>query len=239
MSNKSNNQVQIVGHEYLINSIKQQINNDYFLESTNEEEIFLLTNKIKIFSLIDYCQNHQNNNKYNSTKRLITTLTRQLEYLIEECHVTFYEYRKENVFVFIQNKKYMEQEADINDYIEEDEDEDEEDENNKQEILHFLYISNDFLPINEKHNILFSKPFNRENNNIFFSPEIRNIKQLPQEIHYKTIYYSLGTLSLFFYLDDNNKTIHEALQCIQFTKLYWLIKRSLHILPERRSILYL
>lgn len=225
----NNNEVRIAGHEYLISSIKQQINHNNYFDSPKEEIFFQSDknkdkNKINIFSLMDYSQKVKN--KYNMTKRLIATLTRQLEYLIKEFHVTFYEYRKENVFVFVEKKQDGEQ------------DDDEDDDEDEDVQLYFLYISNDFLPINNKHKILFSKPFDRENN-LFLSPEIKNIKQLPQEIHYKTVYYSLGTLSLFFYLDANHKTIQEALQCIEFTKLYWLIQRCLHSLPERRTILYL
>ena len=105
----------------------------------------------------------------------------------------------------------------------------------------FSCDSKNFLKINAKNQkIKFTKPFNRED--CFISPEIKNMKQLPTEISYKTIYYSLGSLAIFFLTKktfDNEEEAIALLKPIAYTKLYWLILRTLDVHAERRSILYI
>jgi hypothetical protein len=68
------------------------------------------------------------------------------------------------------------------------------------------------------------------------------MKQLPTEISYKTIYYSLGSLAVFFLSRktfSKEEEVKELLKPIAYTKLYWLLLRTLEAQPERRSILYI
>jgi hypothetical protein len=141
----------------------------------------------------------------------VSGLTTQLENLIKKEGKIFYEYRTKDVKVNVKEKEYV-----------------------------FSCDSQNLFEINAKNQkIKFTKPFNREN--CFISPEIKNMKQLPTEISYKTIYYSLGSLAIFFLTKktfDNEEEAIELLKPIAFTKLYWLLLRTLDINAERRSILY-
>jgi hypothetical protein len=123
----------------------------------------------------------------------------------------------------------------------------------------FIYLSNNDLIKIEKSsaNIRFTRPFSREG---FISPEISQITSIPTEVNYKTIYYSLGVLVVYFLLNVNiNRTntktpnttnisilekenelkLNEILTPIYGTKLYWLLIRCLDNDPEKRSILYI
>jgi hypothetical protein len=149
---------------------------------------------------------------YENTLSLIKSLTTQLQNLINNEGKVFYEYRTKDIFVI-----------------------------EKQEDVTFSCESKNFLEINpKKQKIKFTKPFNRED--CFISPEIKNMKQLPTEISYKTIYYSLGSLAIFFLTNKtfvNEEEAIELLKPIAYTKLYWLILRTLDVHAERRSILYI
>lgn len=89
----------------------------------------------------------------------------------------------------------------------------------------------------------------------FFSPEMKRVIKLPEKVHYKTAYFSLGCLLLHallgeeifdvFYqeylLDSEDLVIKKYLDLcpIRETKLYWLICRCLVQEPEKRSILFI
>ena len=168
-----------------------------------------------MFSLENYMKK-ENRRTYQNTLLLVVSLTNQLQYLINIENVTFYEYRAKNIFVFLKKEKEKE-----------------------KEYPYFFHISNDFMKINEKQKIKFTKPFDREE--CFISPEITNMNQLPTEIHYKTIYYSLGCVAIFFLSGQTLMKEEEAttlLKSIAFTKLYWLLLRTLEVQPERRTIIY-
>jgi hypothetical protein len=152
----------------------------------NKSITSILKNDIRsydMFSLVDYMKK-ENKRTYQNTLLLVVSLTNQLQYLINIENVTFYEYRTNNIFVFLKKQKEKEKEKQ------------KEKEKEKEEYPYFFHISNDFMKINEKQKIKFSKPFDRED--CFISPEIINMNQLPTEIHYKTIYYSLGCVAIFF-----------------------------------------
>jgi len=108
----------------------------------------------------------------------------------------------------------------------------------------FIYLSNDdLLKISESNNFNFSKPFNR---NGFISPELFKINSIPSELNYKTIYYSLGALVVYFLFDKNinnkdgfNFDINEILKPIEGTKLFGLIIRCLFQESNERSIVYI
>jgi len=105
-----------------------------------------------------------------------------------------------------------------------------------------------------------SCPFNVKD--LFVSPELLRIKELPAYVHYKTSYFSLGCLLLFAltegsvaltegssgynfyneYLKEINcNKIHEYLNQLHFknSKFYWLLSRCLVEDPQKRSILFI
>jgi hypothetical protein len=107
----------------------------------------------------------------------------------------------------------------------------------------FVYLSNDdLLKLSESNNFSFTKPFNR---NGFISPELLKINSIPSELNYKTIYYSLGALVVYFLFDKNinkdgfNNDINEILKPIEGTKLFGLIIRCLFQEANERSIVYI
>lgn len=105
----------------------------------------------------------------------------------------------------------------------------------------FIYISNeDLLKLSKTNKIQFTKPFNREG---FISPEVFKINKIPSELNYKTIYYSLAVLAVYFLFDkninNNDLSIEENLKPIEGTKLFGLLIRCLYEEPERRTIIYI
>ena len=106
----------------------------------------------------------------------------------------------------------------------------------------FIYISNeDLLELSESNKIQFVKPFNREG---FISPELLKINSIPTELNYKTIYYSLGALIVYFLFDKNinNDDIHDLnkiLKPIEGTKLFGLLNKCLFEEANIRSIIYI
>ena len=112
----------------------------------------------------------------------------------------------------------------------------------------FIYLSNeDLLKLSESNKINFIKPFNREG---LISPELLKINSIPSELNYKTIYYSLGALVVYFLFDKNinNKNdfkndfkdnLNEILKPIEGTKLFGLLNRCLCEEANERSIIYL
>ena len=108
----------------------------------------------------------------------------------------------------------------------------------------FIYLSNeDLLKLSESNKINFIKPFNREG---FISPELLKINAIPSELNYKTIYYSLGALVVYFLFNKNinNKDglkydLNEILKPIEGTKLFGLLNRCLCEEANSRSIIYI
>jgi len=108
----------------------------------------------------------------------------------------------------------------------------------------FIYLSNeDLIKLSESNKIKFIKPFNREG---FISPELLKITSIPSELNYKTIYYSLGALVVYFLFDKNinNKDslkydLNEILKPIEGTKLFGLLNRCLCEEANSRSVIYI
>ena len=112
----------------------------------------------------------------------------------------------------------------------------------------FIYISNeDLLELSESNKIQFFKPFNREG---FISPELLKINSIPSELNYKTVYYSLGALVVYFLFDKNinnddinnndiNHNLNKILKPIEGTRLFGLLNKCLFEEANIRSIIYI
>jgi hypothetical protein len=114
---------------------------------------------------------------------------------------------------------------------------------------HFIYLNPDhLLPFDQqtKRNIetltiTLKIPFQREKSGLFLSPEIQSIDQLPFSLSYKTIYYSLAYLIIYFLFEKeipistftNDESI-EILKPIKETKLYWFLFRLMKTDPAER-----
>jgi len=81
----------------------------------------------------------------------------------------------------------------------------------------------------------------------FSSPEIINATCLPSKIHYKSCYYSLGTLVVFVILNEyllkanevlTLEMIKSKLKPIYLSKMYWFLLRCLTEKVENRIILF-
>ena len=152
---------------------------------------------------------------YDMCMKLIYFLTTQIEFLITVEKKCFYKLIPSNIFL-IDNTK-------------------------------FLYLSNEYLlDIHENNKMTICCPFSKEEQ--FDSPELLELITIPAEIHYKTIYYSLASLVIYFLNNENNETnetnkiegisILGNVKILEGTKLFGLLKRCLHIVPEKRSILF-
>lgn len=115
---------------------------------------------------------------------------------------------------------------------------------------HFICINPTIMEKIENSFIHFKRPFLRTG---FCSPEIISIKSLPAQISYKSYYYSLGSLAIFCLfgiqisnheMDIDNtyrvyKIILYILKPIRYTKLYWLLLKSLCIDIKNRNLLFI
>ena len=111
----------------------------------------------------------------------------------------------------------------------------------------FMYLSNeDLLKIEpETKNIEINTVISLD---WFVSPEILKITSIPERVHYKTIYYSLGALIIYSLYSINILDIRndisneieqiEQIEQIKGTKLYYFLKRCLNKTVENRSLLY-
>jgi len=107
--------------------------------------------------------------------------------------------------------------------------------------------------IEEDERIMISKPF--KVSDFFLSPEIKGLTKLPERVHYKTAYFSLGLLLMHvvlgqeifdsFYkeylLGSEELVVQKYMDTytLRETKFYWLICRCLVQEPEKRSILFI
>jgi len=104
---------------------------------------------------------------------------------------------------------------------------------NKDKV--FLFMAPDYLLNVEKKTITFGSPFKLSE--MFLDPELKKITTLPAKAHYKSIYYSLGSLALHCLFSDSGEADHERkLEQIKFTKVYWEILRCLNKEPDKRSV---
>ena len=103
----------------------------------------------------------------------------------------------------------------------------------------FIYLSNNLMRVFKKHTMEFTFPFIRAPH-LLISPELAKIQNIPSTVNHKTIYYSLGLLSLSFLLNERIGEFHlEQIDFLKNTKLYWLLLRCLDLDPSKRTIVYL
>lgn len=126
--------------------------------------------------------------------------------------------------------------------------------------LHDILVINDntfifmniekILPIEKEHfNIQY--PISLDSG--FLSPELHDLKDnltIPFKLYYKTSYYSFGLLLLYCLYGQNNDYIFQQkiteednytnlLNPIHSTKLYYFLKRCLHIKPDKRFLIFI
>jgi hypothetical protein len=90
--------------------------------------------------------------------------------------------------------------------------------------IFIIATSKYLMPMSDKH-ITFYAPFHIPT---YASPELKSIKGIPTEVHYKTIYYSLG------------KICEEVLKVVlENTKMHWFLKRCFEKEPSKRSLLFI
>jgi hypothetical protein len=176
----------------------------------------------------EYTQKQFENKKYEIALQMINTLMKQLKSLFHYKY-TFYAFSLENIFV-IDNQYFI--------YL------------NPDHLLPFdlqtkTKINTNINTNNENPIITLKIPFQRGRQGLFLSPEIQTINQLPFSISYKTIYYSLGCLIIYFLFEKeitistftNDKSI-EILKSIKETKLYWFLLRVMKTDPAERWLYY-
>jgi len=161
---------------------------------------------------------------------LLKHIITQLQYLITQTKHTFIGFNPKNIWVIDDNK--------------------------------FVYLSIEHLHLIHDNNVTITCPFSEVD--FFCSPELKRVKQIPCLIHYKTCYYSLGCLIINEMLDEKEQEEQEQEQeeqeqeeqeqeqnnlldfkekldslFIKDTKLYWFLKRCLHEVPMKRSLLFI
>jgi len=153
---------------------------------------------------------------YNKTLHFLFYLSKQQSFL-EKKHTTFYNLSLKDILVIDESK--------------------------------FICINPSSVEQYTNHDIIFfNKPFPR---NEFSSPEMNTINSLPCQLSYKTWYYSLGALAFFCLTGDTitDTTIHPVynvynqvvskLHYIEYTKVYWLLLKSLCLDPKKRTLIFI
>ena len=157
------------------------------------------------------------NKKYEIALQIIQDLMKQIKSLLNYKH-TFYAFSLEHLFV-IDNQQFI--------YL---------------NLEHLLPLDIESKIKKQNPTLTLKIPFQREINGLFISPEIQKIDELPFSLDYKTIYYSLGSLIIYFLFDkqiqENNTKIKEILKPIKETKLYWFLVRIMNQQPEERWLYF-
>ena len=115
--------------------------------------------------------------------------------------------------------------------------------NPRMAVPNFIYLNTKyFLPL-DKHKVEINVPFMK--NNLFLSPELKNLDAIPSYLHKKSIYYSIGILISYatdatsFEKKMNHEDIINNLDSIFKTKLYYAVTRCLNKNPNNRFLLYI
>lgn len=169
------------------------------------------------------CKRGNSKISINDSLIILTNLSQQLNYIIKMYSKTFIGYSSENIIVI----------------------------NDRQ----FIYLGCQYLSdIYDNEMTLISCPFTQ--NDFFVSPELLNINEIPSYVHYKTSYFSLGLFLLYILTNDDEKyndylkekqqflrfaKIDEWLKTlhVKYTKVYFLLSRSLVEDPSSRNILFI
>jgi len=102
----------------------------------------------------------------------------------------------------------------------------------------YLHLSTSHLVEFKNKKLRLNKLFEKTEN---ISPEIKNIKNLPFEINYKTMYYSLGKLLVYFLFDKDKyeEDMKKRMEPIEGTKLYYYLLRCIDENIEKRCLLFI
>lgn len=108
----------------------------------------------------------------------------------------------------------------------------------------YFFLSNDelfSLEQSSENHIYIDRPFNKTS---FSSVELKNIHNIPTLLDYRTIYYSLGLVIIYFLKQNMNimneeLTNENILYMIEGTKLYHFLKHALEEDIEKRKLIYL
>jgi hypothetical protein len=105
---------------------------------------------------------------------------------------------------------------------------------NKKKI--FISVSTeDMFEIKNK-SITFISPFDLKDR--FLDPVVKKINVLPAKAHYKSCYYSLGSLAMYCIFSDFEEDDRERkLRQIKFTGLYWKILKCLDEDFDKRGLI--
>ena len=212
-------------YTHFFDKIKKNISNDIVSQKKNES---FSVKASKVESLKELLK-RKKTLSYRHLKQLFTQVNKQLQSLEEDGYC--------NLFL------------DINDIVR-IETFDETQKGGTGGDIYFLYLNtHHFLPIKDKF-IKITKPFDK--NNFYFSPEMKNIKVIPSNIHMNSQIYSLALLVTsccklsnkysninFKKLDLQYDKFSHYLSNIENTKLYWALLRCLVDNPKDRVSLYI
>ena len=165
-------------------------------------------------------QKQEQNKKYEKAMKLLYDFGRQIKYLITKENKCFYRLNPENLIIIDETKYIYLSTSDLVDIQEEEREE------------------------QENNNVTIYAPFTK---NLFDSPEINRIIQIPAKVDYKSIYYSLAKLIIFFLFDQEKEKEKEEtimnhlnhLNKIKGTKLFYTLERCLQTDPDERSLLFI
>jgi hypothetical protein len=106
----------------------------------------------------------------------------------------------------------------------------------------FLFLNTEFFSPIKNDFIEITSPFMKTNP--FISPELRLVKDIPSNVHFKSTYYSVGLLLCFCinketFEKKKDTDLLEIINVILNTKLYFTLKRCFENKPDDRFLLYI
>tara|TARA_B110000971_G_C19858901_1_gene430690 strand:- start:101 stop:820 length:720 start_codon:yes stop_codon:yes gene_type:complete len=215
-------------HGEIFNSFFKKIHKNLDVIDSNNNN-YVTFDAVKVERL-DSLLNRKSLLSYRHLKQLFTNLGKQFESLEKDGYSTLFLKINDIVRVEIDNK--IQTGGTGND-------------------IFFLYLNtHKFVPIKDDI-ITIERPFTKDN--LFISPELKNVNSFPINISNKSLYYSLALLTCYCgavenntnILTDFNKSKYDFdqikvyLSHIENTKLYWSLLRCLKHKPEERIYLYI